>query len=97
MKEHECRENKTCTCYLLADEPNEDCPVHGSGLWPPRCEICGRFMKWEIRNASKVAESYEGCECPDCGGLIPVTAAEGDDCKNCGHVFWIALKRNVRM
>jgi hypothetical protein len=33
----------TCTCYILALEPNEDCPVHG---YPDnnRCECCGRFV-----------------------------------------------------
>ena len=44
MQKHECKESKTCTCYSLALEPKEDCPIHGSGPWPPRCEICGRFF-----------------------------------------------------
>lgn len=42
---HVCRESKTCCCYPLADEPDDDCPVHAGGPWPPRCEICGRFIK----------------------------------------------------
>jgi len=33
---HRCREARTCCCYQLADEPNERCPVHGFGEWPPR-------------------------------------------------------------
>jgi hypothetical protein len=45
MVKHICEESRTCQCYALADEPNEKCPVHGCGEWPPRCEICGRFMK----------------------------------------------------
>lgn len=42
---HVCRESKTCTCYLLALEPDESCPQHGAGEWPLRCGICGRFLK----------------------------------------------------
>lgn len=45
MKQHECKESETCTCYALASEPSENCPVHGCGDWPPRCETCGRFIK----------------------------------------------------
>lgn len=41
---HECKESRTCCCSILADEPNEDCPVHGWGPYPPRCETCGKFM-----------------------------------------------------
>lgn len=44
---HVCRESKTCTCSLLALEPEESCPQHGVGEWPPRCVVCGRFMKWQ--------------------------------------------------
>lgn len=46
MKKHKCRESKACTCYLLASDPNEDCPAHSGRQWPPRCETCGRFIKW---------------------------------------------------
>lgn len=37
---------RTCICYLLAQEPDEKCPIHGGGEWPPRCAHCGRFMPW---------------------------------------------------
>lgn len=47
MKKHKCRRSTTCTCSIIADTPNEDCPIHGHGEWPPRCVICGRFMKWK--------------------------------------------------
>jgi hypothetical protein len=46
MKEHECKRNTFCTCDTQAFEPDEECPVHGAGEFPPRCCICGRFMKW---------------------------------------------------
>jgi hypothetical protein len=32
-------------------------------------------------------ESYPNGECPDCGDPIPDDATDGDECKNCGHVF----------
>jgi hypothetical protein len=31
---------------------------------------------------------YLAGECPDCGEKIPSVAVEGDECGNCGHVFW---------
>jgi hypothetical protein len=38
---HECQQPSTCRCWLLADTPAENCPVHG---WPDgRCD-CGRFV-----------------------------------------------------
>lgn len=42
---HVCRKSDVCTCYSLALEPKEDCPVHGV-VWPPRCGDCGKFMRW---------------------------------------------------
>ena len=39
---HVCRESETCVCRMDADEPSEQCPVHGFP-WPPRCD-CGRFV-----------------------------------------------------
>jgi hypothetical protein len=45
MKPHICRKSNTRGCYQLATEPDEECPVHGIGPWPPRCEVCGRFVK----------------------------------------------------
>lgn len=45
---HECRESNLCCCSSTALEPKDNCPVHSSGPWPPRCEICGRFMKRRI-------------------------------------------------
>jgi len=52
-KKHICHEGKTCTCSSYALEPNEECPEHGAGLYPKRCEICGRFLKRE-ENAGMV-------------------------------------------
>lgn len=47
MKDHVCKEIDYCICSPSADEPNEYCPIHGHGIFPPRCEICGRFVKWK--------------------------------------------------
>lgn len=46
MKDHTCKRAHTCSCDIQGLEPDESCPVHGGGEWPPRCEICGRLMKW---------------------------------------------------
>jgi hypothetical protein len=46
MKDHVCRRPSTCICSIQAIEPKEDCPIHGSAEWPPRCETCGRFLPW---------------------------------------------------
>ena len=32
-----------CSCYLLADEPSEDCMIHGFAI-NNRCQ-CGRFVR----------------------------------------------------
>ncbi len=41
--EHICKPMKpTCCCWQLADEPDEDCPIHGGGI-VNRCE-CGRYV-----------------------------------------------------
>lgn len=60
VKKHECRESKTCKCYQLALEPRENCPVHGSGEWHPRCEVCGRFLKRHL-SEEKIGESDVRC------------------------------------
>ncbi len=46
LKKHVCKEDKTCHCYILAEEPEEDCPVHGYP-YPPRCD-CGKFLKRKV-------------------------------------------------
>lgn len=43
-KKHVCHESRTCTCSIIADEPDESCPVHGAGEYPPRCCVCGCFV-----------------------------------------------------
>ena len=47
MTDHTCTRNKSCICSTRALEPNENCPIHGLGEWPPRCVICGRFLKYK--------------------------------------------------
>ncbi len=43
MEAHICKEDKTCSCDIMAVEPNQNCPEHG-WPYPPRCS-CGRFVK----------------------------------------------------
>ena len=47
---HVCREVLFCSCSLMADEPDENCSIHGINLQPPRCHYCGRFIKREIKS-----------------------------------------------
>ncbi len=47
MKPHICLESTSCTCSVVGLEPDETCPVHGAGEWPPRCCRCGKFMHRE--------------------------------------------------
>ena len=42
---HICKEGTYCTCSIVGLEPDEECPQHGGGIWPPRCAYCGRFVK----------------------------------------------------
>lgn len=34
-----------------------------------------------------VISAYPNGECPDCGEDIPKLTKNGEECKNCGHVF----------
>lgn len=36
----------------------------------------------------KVKNGYDNGECPDCSVPIDENAEDGDECDNCGHVFW---------
>jgi hypothetical protein len=44
-KSHVCKESHDCCCSISSLDPDEKCPVHGGGEWPPRCQSCGKFMK----------------------------------------------------
>lgn len=35
-----------------------------------------------------IRQSYADCLCPDCQEEIPVDVFDGDECSNCGHVFF---------
>lgn len=48
---HTCQESNTCCCSVQGLEPNERCPIHGAGEWPPRCGYCGKFLPWVKRQA----------------------------------------------
>lgn len=49
-EKHTCHRENTCTCWVAALEPADDCPIHGCGpAWPPRCCICGKLLPWPKR------------------------------------------------
>ena len=87
MKEHTCKEIDYCICSSQALEPDEQCPKHGGGVWPPRCMYCGRFMKWKTKTESDrmsifdpeaIREMEENCGWP-CNWFIVVTRKETVD------------------
>lgn len=41
-----------------------------------------------INHKNDVQDSYKNAECPDCQEPIPPSAQDGDECENCGHVFY---------
>ena len=45
MPEHTCQLPTTCLCRVDASEPYWHCPVHGEREFPPRCELCGQYMR----------------------------------------------------
>lgn len=36
-----------------------------------------------------VQDSYPNGDCPDCGEKIPEEAQDGENCLNCGHIWWL--------
>lgn len=36
-----------------------------------------------------VQNSYLNGACPDCGDKIPKEAQDGENCPNCGHIWWL--------
>ncbi len=57
MRPHVCKRPTACCCSIQGLEPAEDCPIHGSGEWPPRCAICGRLLPWPKREAAELLEA----------------------------------------
>jgi len=43
----------------------------------------------------KIQDSYPNGACPDCGESIPENAEDGDECKNCEHVFHSSKPENT--
>src|SRR3972149_5732025 len=56
---HECKQDRTCCCYPLALEPNDDCPQHGYPI--PRC-ACGRFIARRDEGYAECAQERDEAE-----------------------------------
>lgn len=56
---HECRESTVCQCRMDADEPDERCPVHGAGMYPPKCAVCGRYMRPNRQEVDRAERSRD--------------------------------------
>lgn len=50
-----------CKCSQLADEPDEQCEIHG-WPYPKRCGRCGRFLAYD--NISETDDEKEKAPCP---------------------------------
>lgn len=46
-------------------------------------------MNTPIFVSAEIRQSYNNCECPDCGKEIPYDVEEGEECSNCGHAFFL--------
>ena len=53
---HICKESTTCSCDIMGFEPDDFCPQHGGSreTWPPKCEICGRFIKQRKEDSCQI-------------------------------------------
>ena len=36
-----------------------------------------------------IKDCYPDGRCPDCETTIPDDVREGEECVNCGHIFWL--------
>lgn len=82
--------NRACkSSKLMVVAIPKDCSVNAAGQIYNEKEnrsegTCLDHIIWQ-----RVLDSYENGECPDCGETIPIKAGEGEECANCGHVFWL--------
>lgn len=44
--------------------------------------------EWERLMGEPIKSNYDKGECPDCHETIADNIVAGQECKNCGHVFW---------
>lgn len=51
-------------------------------------------MEIEYIKGRNVKSQYKGGKCPDCGEEIPDDAIDGEDCSNCGHIFYLEREDN---
>lgn len=57
MSDHVHYEGKSCICYQLAEEPDEQCPVHGYPSYK-KCSQCGQFMKRKLSWRDEYLNQY---------------------------------------
>lgn len=57
----------------------------GVGL---QLNCCPPYATQYLEKVNPVKNSYQYGICPDCGEEIPDDIAEGEECSNCGHVFY---------
>lgn len=65
---------QACLMYMSCDDVTE-------------MLYANEFLTVPEEEENPIREHYDACMCPDCGEDIPLDAAEGGQCENCGHVW----------
>ena len=53
--------------------------------------------EYEVTVETNMRDFYESGECPDCGEPISVLCRNGENCSNCGHVFYAPNRYPVKL
>jgi len=62
MKPHKHKRQDWCNCSSSALEPEDSCPIHGQVEYPPRCYLCGQFLK---REKYEISQNNQAIICPN--------------------------------
>ena len=75
-----------CLDYINAQQQKED--IHQMNV--RSCDTFNDYLQERVddENDNDIRQYYANEECPDCGEDIPVGSQAGENCTNCGHVFW---------
>jgi hypothetical protein len=59
-----------------------------TGYSPEGWNLMFGNVREEKSESQEILEAYD-YQCPDCGEAIDLDVVEGEECGNCGHVFWL--------
>lgn len=93
---HVTRKNTYLLLSMMDDQLLDPIQViQALAQWMPdedvlACMEANEFILPDEDEEELVKDHYVGGLCPDCDLPVPDTATEGEECENCGHVFWTA-------